>query len=142
MKSAFLPLFIVAAFVSVAVFGFVAMNLEGGAHHGGCLASSAAGSAAPCPENAFFSALFHISAFKNFSLGILSQSFLSLAFALLAAFVVHISSVFREGKTEEMHLVVARMRELAMRNSFPHTRRFMKWLSLREKLDPAAALSG
>ncbi len=56
-------------FVGVAVFGFLAMNHVGAEGHGGCLAAQARNTECPGSGDSDLG-LFHINAFKSFSLAI------------------------------------------------------------------------
>lgn len=124
---------ILPAFVSLAVFGFAAMLGEmGGETHGACLASLANGGC-PMPASGTALAIFHVSAFKTFSSGILTFAFL-----LVIVFTVLALSP---------HFKVARIRWRLFAKTT--ARRFLNfesvilqvrdWLTSLEKRDPAFA---
>lgn len=84
MRSIFVS-WLIVSFLAIAVFGFLAMDMENGDKHANCLAA-APGSAA-CPNgNAFAAAFFHIAAYKNFSAALLVLA-LTLSFGLAALFI-------------------------------------------------------
>lgn len=83
---------IVASFLGIAVFGVFAMS-HGGHAFGGCVAATASGVPCPTENNALASALFHLSAFKNFSTAALidlAARFLLFVFSLLCGLYAHI----------------------------------------------------
>ena len=75
MKFAFIAILIIS-FVGVAVFGFLSM-IYGDTHDGGCIASNRLG--ALCPLNGTFAfVVFHIDAFKYFSMAVFAATLLIL----------------------------------------------------------------
>ncbi len=83
MRSTFVS-WLILSFLAVAVFGFLAMNMENERGHANCIAAVAGDTT--CPEgNAFASALFHITAYKNFSAALVVLA-LMLPFGLIVVF--------------------------------------------------------
>ncbi len=76
MKSV-ISVFTIIGFISVAVFGFAAMNHNSNHSHGGCVAAATQGT--DCPKGSDVTAFlnFHFYAFRSFSLATIGENVMS-----------------------------------------------------------------
>lgn len=124
------------SFVLVAVFGFLPMDLNASQGHESCIAAIAQGIA--CPKNAapMVSAIFHINAFKGFSLGMPELG----SFLALLVLFLSISLLTRRGFIQPLLYVPEQARYRfypSEHSSFPRQRALTRWLALHEN-SPAA----
>ncbi|MDO8505931.1 MAG: hypothetical protein Q7S48_05165 [bacterium] len=120
-------------FISIAVFGFLAMGHASNGHmHGGCIAAAAR--ASTCESDADDS-FFHINVFKSFSQAMISSAMLFIS-ALL--FLFWISQLARKTVTSLVSYLYAvgeplryRMRIFSGMLRYRARVYFMKWCSLQ-----------
>jgi len=127
----YLGILLLIGFITLAVFGTLGMHLGAQDHGGGCVASIVAG--ADCPkQGSLLSYLnFHLNAYKDFSLAILSGGLNMLVFMLgalaILGFYLLLPYLFRPPK-----LVLSKYR---FRDSFspPQKQKLTRWLALHEQ---------
>ena len=124
----------IISFISVAVFGFVALSNCHGETGLGCIASLAEGLFCPAGENTVISALFHANIYHGFSTAVLSASILIAALLLLGFLTLRFGSQFFS--TTLLKYLPGQSGELA-KLSFLVRQPRTNWLSLHEKRDPA-----
>ncbi|MBI2624366.1 hypothetical protein HYW67_02625 [Candidatus Parcubacteria bacterium] len=123
---------LVVGFISIAVFGFIAMGHGEGHNQYACVA--AASQAAPCPQDGPVAwALFHAAAYKGFSTAVISVAVLAMLLAAVIAifaFAVLVNAAAARG--------VLRMQISAVWESVAVSgQRLLKWLTICEKRDPS-----
>ena len=124
MVNKFLVNFILIGFISIAVFGFLAMGHDA-ASRGACLAMTFNRSA--CPAGVFEMISFYSNAFKNFSLATIS---LGLNLAILAAtLMLALFAAFFSPVASYASPILRRVEFLAPLVS---RQDFIRWLSLHE----------
>ncbi len=130
MKS-LLAIFLIFGFLSVAVFGFLAVGHEGQGHVN-CLAALSNGFT--CVENSPIAlANFHLSALKNFSTAIF-ENISAIVFALVLLLVLAGVAVFRDAKISFASRTAFYFENII----FSGANRIIHWLSLHEN-SPALA---
>ena len=130
MKSV-ISVFTIIGFISVAVFGFAAMNHNSNYSHGGCVAAATQGT--DCPKGSDVTAFlnFHFYAFRSFSLATIGEnvmSALSLAFTSLLFIGPAFFSFFL------LHPPKLVFYRYQFQNSFPppQKQKLTRWLALHE----------
>lgn len=135
MKKSALTFIVAASFIGLAVFGFVdAFPGAGHLHRAGCIASRAMQTS--CPENDTFASLaFHLDALRWFSTA-------EVGVALLLALSMAVAAAVLFGAEKPALAAALRTPAAARRASqeavYPAARKFINWLSLFEKRDPAS----
>ena len=66
---------LIAGFVGIAVFGFLAINHGNGHEHAGCIATTAKGIDCPLGANTILFAIFHLDIIKSFSTAIFNYDY-------------------------------------------------------------------
>ncbi|MDP3999786.1 MAG: hypothetical protein Q8P76_04350 [bacterium] len=128
-----LPVILLVGFVSIAVFGFAAMNDD---HGSGCLATMVNGGV--CPEqNPLVFAAFHLEVFKSFSSAVFSGNFAGL-FSIILALALILATVVT-GKISPPAKIFTAERKRYFESFLPLFRQaIIRWLALREN-SPALA---
>lgn len=117
---------LVLSFLAVGVFGISGMTHDM-SHGQGCIAS-ALNNNAVCPEDSLASALYHVSAYKSFSEGILGAALFTaglLLFLLTAALA-------RQSLPLAIPIPISREMRARKRGSGTARSKFIHWLSLLE----------
>lgn len=121
------------AFVTLAVFGFVAMLSDMGGNHADCLASIA-NNGCPVPQSGPAMAVFHVTAYQAFSTAIIIFAIL-----LLIVFGAFISGFFQPYLLKKSRWKLLEKLSWQFTNFNSIIRQSRKWHSLLEKRDPALA---
>lgn len=121
---------ILAAFLVVTGFGFMAMN--GHSSMAGCVASMMSGDRVPCPQTDLLAFIeFHMSAFRA-TIGAVSEMAVIAVLALVMAVLAGVLA----SQTLAPVPAFASARLVPV-SSYSQPRRLLAWLALHEKRDPA-----
>ncbi len=115
--------FLLLGFISIAVFGFAAMNHDSGYGHNGCIATIAQGTDCPKQESTLAFLTFHTGAFKGFSTAVFAV--LTLFLISLAALAFFPDPIFQEPNFSH-YFFALRL------SSFASSENLISWLSLHE----------
>lgn len=129
--------FVIIGFLSIAVFGFLAMGHQSGGIHSGCIATTAK-ALGVCPNaNGASAAAFHLSVYKGFSTAIL------LAFAaellLIMAVMSRLGASLKISAGAPFAAIFADHKRRVTTPRLIHTQIFTRWLSRLEN-SPATTL--
>lgn len=128
---------LVYSLVGLAVFGFVAMDHQGGHPHSNCLATAIYGYDVACPDESsgVLSLNFHLNALKELSAAIFGGGSAGLPlllflpiFLLLSAAAAAGARRFRMPSPELFYC----SRQFVAADESPASRRFSRWLALHE----------
>ena len=130
MKSLFIILFI-SSFIGIAVFGFVGMHHGMQVHDGGCIAATSQGTDCPKQANPVDYAVFHLDAFKSFSLASFRESPLNVFLLAFAALFLIGFGFFPRFFLRPPHLILS---QSTFRDTFfsPQKQEITHWLALHE----------
>lgn len=123
-------IFLILAFISITVFGFLGMQHNSGHGPTGCIAVMAKGVNCPLNANSFLFAFFHLDTLKSFSTATLNYSHFNIL-ALLAFIVLLLSwlSYFRIGS----YLLLPATKDYRQNTYFiPLQQNLACWLALHE----------
>lgn len=122
------------SFVSVAVFGFMGMTREGGhmTASGTCVASTAQHATCPQDTSSVQFAVFHLTAYKGFSLAAFGESLMSQLLLVCALAFLAVVLAF----PSQLHMLSSRVahyrHQLKDPSFLSHTRALVRWIALHE----------
>lgn len=128
MKFGFAILLLIGV-LSIGVFGFMGMNHKDG-HHMGCIAVITNGIDCANQSSIFNIALYHMSAFKAFSFGILGQSAAVALWAITIFVFILFGAVARKCILKLYFAVFGRSSDFFGTFFFPIQQKLARWLSL------------
>ena len=131
-----LAILIAVSFIQLAVFGFAATGHQAGHGYFSCAAVAVRGEPCAEDESPFGFANFHVSAFRDFAAAVLGNSAPSLA-VLLLLFTLAFTVGFNFPAPEINAVSFELWRVKSSPSQTNHRRKFIAWLSLTEKRDPA-----
>ncbi len=126
-----ISIFIVASFISIAVFGFWGMSHVMESGHNNCIAATARGVACPKEINPFAIANLHLDALRSFSLATVAKNFLNefasflvILFMGLGIAALFFSNPLRNNPSRSYRFLAS--------FSSPRKQQLTRWLSLHE----------
>lgn len=125
------------SFVAVAIFGFVAINPNGGRSFNGCIAAASHGGSCPGEESPLNIFDFHINAFKSFSTAVFDLLILGFVVFVAAPFVLKaLQEIYRASLKQVLIDNRYKLRHKECLNSTSLIRKLFRWLAIHELRDP------
>ena len=131
---------LIAGFVGIAVFGFLAINHGNGHEHAGCIATTAKGIDCPLGANTILFAIFHLDIIKSFSTAIFNYDY-SGSLILLAFIIFLVGWITRFKIGFDLPALAAIQYRHCSKETyfFPLRQNLTGWLALHEN-SPAGFL--